>query len=287
MSELLNKRPSAPTLRRIGSLWPEDAYYPSKEFDGVLPFSGIISRFPPARIEPVYLTAGLASSFTTSIDNPIFRLPTRQDESNGALPASFAMYAPYYVGTGLSPEQIATDVAMQAAAYLKSLDAQHGNDGYVGRLLSVLRSGRTAVQGLQAIEDRNILFDVHDFLAIITNRLHHIAPLIIVDGKLYSAAEAYRQDTHKKVDPYARTLLYKATPAGYTKQFELPEFVRSDPSKLVALGWDFFDEKALRRGAEFAALAAEKLGDPLIRGTLDEHYIPAHARSRDYLLASY
>jgi hypothetical protein len=197
------------------------------------------------------------------------------------------MYAPYYIGTGLTPEQIANDVATQAAVYLRALDAQHGYDGYVGRVLSVLRKGRISHRGLQAIEDRNILLDVHDFLAIITNRLRHIAPVTIIEGKLCSAADAYRKDTHDMVDPYVGTLVYRAGPEGYWECFRLPELIRSDPSKLVALGWDFFDTRELRRGAEFAALAAEKLGDPLVRSALDERYLPAHERSREYLLATY
>ena len=62
--------------------------------------------------------------------------------------------------------------------------------------------------------------------------------------------------------------------------------VPADPSQLVALGWDYFDTKALRRGAEFAALAAEKIGEPLVRGSLSEHYIPSYDRKREYLLAA-
>jgi hypothetical protein len=260
---------------------------PSKVFERVVPFSDFLGELPPSEIKLDHLTAGLAATFTTTIDNPVFRLPTIEEERDGALSAAFAMYAPYYVGTGFTPEQIANDVSSQAAAYLQFLDSQHGHDGYVGRMLSVLRGGRVTHRGLQAIEDRNILFDVHDFLATITNRLHHVAPLVLVGGKLYSAAEAYRAGTHEKVDPYAATVLYQATPEGFYERFELPEFIRSDPAQLVALGWDFFDTRALRRGAEFAALAAEKLGNPIVRSALSEHYIPAHRRISEYLSAAH
>lgn len=261
--------------------------YAHREFQRAIPFGDFIRRYPPSEIESGYVTSGLAAALTTNIDNPVFKLPTTQDERNGAIPAAFAMYAPYYIGTGLTPEQIANDVAVQAAAYLKALDAEHGYDGYVGRMLSVLRRGRIAHGGLQRIEDRNCLFDVHDFMATITNRLHHIAPLVIVRGRPYSAAEQYREDTHEKVDPYSSTVVYEVTPGGYNERFELPEFVRSDPSELIALGWDFFDSRALRRGAEFAALAAEKIGNPLVRGSLTAHYIPAYTRRGEYLRAAY
>jgi hypothetical protein len=287
MSELIATPPSGVTSQWPGLPQPETERYPEKEFELMVPFSDFVSRVPPSNIGPDYLTSDLAASLTTNIDNPVFKLPNRQDERNGALPAAFAMYAPYYVGTGLTPEQIANAVAMQAALYLKRLDAEHGYDGYAGRALSVLRRGRIAHRGLQAIEDRNVLFDVHDFMAVITNRLHHIAPLIMVGGKPYSAAEAYRADTHDKVDPYVKTVVYQVAPRGYYKRFELPEFIRSNPAQLVALGWDFFDTRTLRRGAEFAALAAEKVGEPLVRGSLSENYIPSHIRSRQYMLAAH
>jgi hypothetical protein len=264
---------------------PEDEHR-DIEFRRVLPFGRFARQVPPSGIGSDYLTAGLAAAFTARIDNPIFKLPTEEDERSGAIPAAFATYAPYYVGTGLSPEQIANDVAMQAALFLKTLDAQHGHDGYVGRMLSVLRSGRVAQHGLQAIEDRNILLDIHDFMFTIINRLRHVALLNASEAHPYSAANAYRAATHDKVDPYAKTVVYQPTPDGYSERFALPDFTRSDPAGLVALGWDFFDSKSLRTGAEFAALAAEKVGDPLIRYALSEHYIPPYMRTRDYLLAA-
>ena len=97
----------------------------------------------------------------------------------------------------------------------------------------------------------------------ITNRLRHVALLNTGRTQPYSAAKAYRAGTHDVVDPYADTVVYQATPDGYSERFVLPDFTRSDPARLVALGWDFFDTKSLRIGAEFAALAAEKVGDPL------------------------
>lgn len=260
--------------------------YPSRVFERTVPFSDVVSQFPAVEIPSDHLTAGLAAAFTTTVDNPIFKLPTPTDESNGAIPASFAMYAPYYVGTGFTPEQIANDVAGQAAAYLKSLDALHGHDGYVGRMLSVLRAGHIAHQGLQAIEDRNILYDIHDFLGVITNKLHHIAPVVVAGGQICSAARAYRADTHEQVDPYAKTVIYHPAPDGYHETFQLPEFIRSDPAQLVALGWDFFGTAALHRGAEFAALAAQKLGNPVVRSILSDYYVPPSRRNREYLLAS-
>ena len=272
-----------------GSAQEGSEQFPEKEFERAVPFTDFVSeqRYATSEIEVEYLTAGLAATFTTTIDNPVFKLPTAADERAGALPAAFAMYAPYYIGTGMTPDQIAIDVATQAAAYLSRLEADHGYDGYVARMLSVLRRGRIAQHGLQHIEDRNILYDVHDFMATISNRLHHIAPVTIVGGKLYSSAEAYRADTHDKVDPYVDSVIYVPTSAGLEERFELPEFIRSDPSQLVALGWDFFDTWALRRGAEFAALAAEKVGDPLVRSSLTEHYVPYHIRRRAYMLAAH
>lgn len=261
------------------------AHYPAKEFEGVVPFSDFVVSTPPAMIPGDHLTAGLAADFSTHIDNPVFKLPTADDERSGALPAAFAMYAPYYVGTGYTPEQIANDVAEQAASFLKRLDVQHGYDGYTGRMLSVLRRGQIAHRGLQAIEDRNIMFDVHDFLATITNRLHHIAPSISAMGNTDASAESYRTATHEVVDPYARSVVYWFEPEGYKERFVLPQFVRSDPADLVAMGWDFFDTAELRRGAEFAALAADKLGNPLVRSAVSALYIPPHARSRNYLSA--
>lgn len=287
MSDVLTNSAADPGIVSQQSPQQNSDQFSCKEFERVIPFSDFVSQFAPTEIRPDYLTAGLAAAFTTSIDNPSFKLPTGQDERDGALPAAFAMYAPYYVGTGFTPEQIANDVAGQAASYLKSLDAQHGYDGYIARMLAVLRSGRVAHRGLQAIEDRNILFDVHDFLAMITNRLHHVAPVVVVGGRVYSAAEAYREGTHEKVDPYTKTVIYSATPGGYNERFALPEFIRSDPAQLAALGWDLFDTKTLRRGAEFAALAAGKLGNPIVRSALSENYIPGHVRSRDYLIAAY
>lgn len=260
--------------------------YPSREFEHPIPFSEFVSRFLPSTIRADYLTSGLAAEFTYKVDNPVFKLPTKLDERNGAVPAAFAMYAPYYIGSGLTPEQIANDVAEQAAVYLKQLDAEHGYDGYVGRVLSVLRSGRVTSRGLQGIEDRNILFDVHDFMALITNRLRHIGRLTVVGGKLWSVAEEYRADTHEIVDPYVNTVEYEMALQGLTERFELPEFIRSNPDKLVSLGWDFFKSDKLRRAAEFAALAAEKIGEPLVRGSLSELYVPADTRRNQYLLAA-
>jgi hypothetical protein len=261
--------------------------YPGKDMERTVPFIELVSQDPPSELHPEHVAAGLAAVFTTSIDNPFFRLPSKQDERNGAVPAAFAMYAPYYVGTGFTAEQIAVDVATQAAAYLHRLDAQHGYDGYVGRMLSVLRLGHVSRLGLQAIEDRNILYDVHDFLALITNRLHHIVPLVLVGAEPSSPAIAYRAETHARVDPYVETVAYQAMQGKLSEQFKLPEFVRSNPSELVALGWDFFKSKSLQRGAEFAALAAEKVGDPVIRESLEEHYIPAHRRAREYAARAY
>src|SRR5689334_251163 len=92
-----------------------------RQFERIMPFSDFVKSRQPEEIDPDYATAGLAAAFTTNIDNPSFKLPTEEDERSGALPAAFAMYAPYYVGTGLTPEQIANDIAMQAAVYLKQL----------------------------------------------------------------------------------------------------------------------------------------------------------------------
>jgi hypothetical protein len=263
----------------------EIATYPERAFERPVAFSDVVAEMPPSEIEPDVLTSGLAATFSARIDNPFFRLPARQDERTGAIPAAFAVYAPYYIGTGYTPEQIAKDIAQQGALFLKRLDAEHGYDGYVGRLMAVLRGGHISHRGLQALEDRNIMFDVHDFMALITMRLHHLAPVVVVGGRLYSPAEAYRTDTHETVDPYAQTIAYEAAPGGLNQRFELPEYIRSDPSKLVALGWDFFDSIALRRGAEFAALAAEKVGDPLVRSALSEHYVPPDVRRRMYMAA--
>ena len=251
-----------------------------------VPFSDMIVEAVPGSLPVEHLQAGLAAAFSTTVDNPFFKLPTAQEERNGAVSAAFAMYGPYYVGTGLTPEQIAADVATRAALYLRHLDEQHGHDGYVGRLMSVLRSGRTTQHGLQAIEDRNILFDVDDFLAGITHRLRHIAPVIFVGGKPHSAAEVYRDETHELVDPYVRTVDYDVEGDALQERFALPRFVRSDPDKTVALGWDFFTSWELRRAAEFAALAAERVGNPLVRESLRQQYVPLHARVREYLEAS-
>ena len=133
MSDLL-REPSADIAPHEEAPQPEDEHQ-AIEFRRVLPFGRFARQVPPSGIGSDYLTAGLAAAFTSRIDNPVFKLPTEEDERAGAIPATFAMYAPYYVGTGLSPEQIANDVAMQAALYLKTLDAQHGYDGYVGRIV--------------------------------------------------------------------------------------------------------------------------------------------------------
>jgi hypothetical protein len=260
--------------------------YPGKDIARPVPFIELIGMNPPKELNPEHLAAGLAAAFTSNIDNPFFKLPSRQDEQNGAVPADFAVFAPYYVGTGFTPEQIAIDVASQSAAFLKRLDAQHGYDGYVGRMMSVLRRGHLSKYGLQAIEDRNILYDVNDFLAIITNRLHHLVPMVLIGNEPHSPAQDYRGETHTRVDPYIDTMAYEASRGDLNEQFTLPEFVRSNPDELVALGWDFFKSSALRRGAEFAALAAEKVGAPIVRETLEEHYIPAGQRRRVYTEAA-
>ncbi len=288
MSEIVNESLiGIPVLTKDRQPLSQERLYPGKDMERTVPFIELVGQDPPSELHPEHIAAGLAAIFTTSIDNPFFRLPSNQDERNGAVPAAFAMYSPYYVGTGFTPEQIALDVASQAAAYLQRLDAQHGYDGYVGRMLSVLRLGHVSRHGLQAIEDRNILYDVHDFLALITNRLHHIVPLVLVGNEPYSPAIAYRTETHSKVDPYVETVAYQASQGKLNEQFKLPEFVRSNPNELVALGWDFFKSRSLQRGAEFAALAAEKVGDPVIRESLEEHYIPAHLRAREYMAGAY
>jgi hypothetical protein len=259
---------------------------PGMQIERQVPFSDLIVETIPGSLPVAHLQAGLAATFSTAIDNPFFKLPTAQDERNGAIPAAFAMYGPYYVGTDLTPEQIAVDVAARAALYLRYLDDMHGHQGYVGRLMSVLRSGRVMHNGLQAVEDRNILFDVDDFLAGITHRLRHVAPVVFLGGKPCSAAEAYRDETHALVDPYVRTVDYDAEGDALRERFVLPHVVRSDPNKTVALGWDFFTAWEMRRAAEFAALAAERVGNPLVRGSLRERYIPAHVRMREYMRAS-
>jgi hypothetical protein len=256
------------------------------QIERLVPFSDMIVEIEPCGLSAEHLKAGLAASFSTTIDNPFFKLPSVQDERNGAVPAAFAMYAPYYVGAGLTPEQIAGDVATRAALYLRYLDDLHAHDGYVGRLMSVLRSGCVAHSGLQALEDRNILLDVDDFLAGITRRLRRIAPVAFGNGKLYSAAEAYRDETHEQVDPYVRTVGYDAAGDALQERFVLPRFVRSDPDKTVALGWDFFTSREMRRAAEFAALAAERVGNPVVRDALQERYVPLDGRIRAYLEAS-
>ena len=258
---------------------------PGMQIERQVPFSDLIVEVDPD-LSDEHLKAGLAATFSTTVDNPFFKLPSAQDERAGAVPAAFAMYGPYYVGTGMTPEQIAVDVATRAALYLRYLDELHDHDGYVGRLMSVLRSGHVTHSGLQAIEDRNILFDVDDFLAGITHRLRRIAPVIIVNGKVHSPAEVYRDQTHELVDPYIRTVDYDVKGDNLQERFSLPRFLRSDPGKTVALGWDFFTSKELRRAAEFAALAAERVGNPLVRDALDEQYIPAHARMLEYVTAS-
>src|SRR4051812_3610303 len=200
MTQLLTTTSSALSSPGQASRPEVEGQYPPIAFEHIVPFSDYVREAPPAIVGPEYLTPGLAAAFTSSIDNPVFKLPTIEDAKSGALPAAFAMYTPYYIGTGFTPEQIANDVAQQGAMYLAALEAEHGYDGYVGKMMSVLRRGRIAHSGLQAIEDRNILFDAHDFMASITNRLHHIAPMTIVGGKPYSAAIAYRSTTHEKVD---------------------------------------------------------------------------------------
>src|SRR6476620_2228376 len=118
MSENLAIALTSPTSQAQESLQRETELYPGREFERAVPFSDFVIWVPPSNIDPDYLTSDLAAAFTTNIDNPVFKLPTRQDERNGALPSAFAMYAPYYVGTGLTPEQIAKDVATRAALYL-------------------------------------------------------------------------------------------------------------------------------------------------------------------------
>jgi hypothetical protein len=254
--------------------------YPGKRIERPVPFSDLVTQETPADISREHLEAGLASTFSTTIDNPFFKLPSAQDEQSGAVPAAFAMYGPYYVGTNFTPEQIAVDVATRAASYLHYLDCQHNHDGYVGRLMSVLRTGHLARRGAQSIEDRNILFDVDDFLAGITNRLRHIAQVVYVNGKPSSPAELYRDETHDLVDPYVRTVSigYGDHDKTLHERFVLPQFIRSDPAKLVTLGWDFFSSREMRRAAEFAALAAERVGNPLVRESLQEHYVPPVSR---------
>lgn len=271
---------------RVSEPGPARAQPAGIQIERQVPFSDLIVEAVPSSLSVEHLRAGLAATFSATMDNPFFKLPTTQDERDGAVPAAFAMYGPYYVGTDLTPEQIAVDLATRAALYLHYLDDLHDHDGYVGRLMSVLRSGRVAHRGLQAIEDRNILFDVDDFLAGITHRLRRIAPVVLVGGKPYSAAEVYRNETHELVDPYVRTVDYDVEGDALQERFVLPRSVRSDPNKTVALGWDFFTAKELRRAAEFAALAADRVGNPLVRDSLREQYIPAHARMREYLVAS-
>lgn len=290
MSTLESVNDSA-TAARAGeggeeSIRPAPSRDHAVQIERQVPFSDMIVEAVPDSLPVEHLAAGLAATFSTTIDNPFFKLPSAQDERSGAIPAAFAMYGPYYIGTDLTPEQIAMDVATRAALYLRYLDDLHDHNGYVGRLMSVLRTGRVAQGGLQAIEDRNILFDVDDFLAGITHRLRRIAPVIFVAGKPYSAADVYRDRTHELVDPYVRTVDYDAEGDSLQERFELPKVVRSDPTRTVALGWDFFPAWEMRRAAEFAALAAERVGNPLVRGSLHEQYIPAHARLRKYLTAS-
>jgi hypothetical protein len=280
---LTQPSPDTPT-GDMETLIPGVQQYPGTIIEHIVPFSEFVLQSPPEELQLDHLTAGLAADFTTHIDNPFFKLPTPRDEQNGAVPAAFAMYAPYYIGTGLTPEQIAIDVAQRAATYLKYLDAEHGYDGYVGRMLSVLRSGHVTRHGLQGIEDHNILYDVNDFIGSITNRLRHIAPVTIVAGKPYSAAEIYRADTHREVDPYIETLVYGASGDNLNQSFTLPQFIRSDPAKVIALGWDFFKSPTLRRAADFAALAAEKIANPVIRDALAANYIPPEVRRKEYYL---
>ncbi len=258
--------------------------YPGKRIERAVPFSDLFTQEPPADISREHLEAGLASTFSTTIDNPFFKLPSAQDEQSGAVPAAFAMYGPYYIGTPLTPGQIAVDLATRAACYLHYLDCQHSHDGYVGRLMSVLRTGHVARRGPQSLEDRNILFDVDDFLAGITHQLRHIAPVVYGNGKPVSPAELYRDETHDLVDPYVRTVSigYGNHDKTLQERFVLPQFIRSDPAKLITLGWDFFSSREMRRAAEFAALAAERVGNPLVRESLQEHYLPPHSRSLEY-----
>jgi hypothetical protein len=258
--------------------------YPGKRIERATPFSDLVAQAPPADISLEHWEAGLASTFSTTIDNPFFKLPSARDEENGAVSAAFTMYGPYYIGTNLTPEQIAVDVATRAACYLRYLDSQHNHDGYVGRLMSVLRKGHLAHRGPQSIEDRHILFDVDDFMATITHQLRHIAPVGYVNGKPSSPAEVYRDETHDLVDPYVRTVSIGYADHDKTLQelFVLPQFIRSDPARLVALGWDFFTSREMRRAAEFAALAAERVGNPLVRESLQEHYVAPHSRMLAY-----
>jgi hypothetical protein len=262
----------------------DQPHYPGKRIERPVPFSELVTQESPADISVEFLEAGLASTFSTTIDNPFFKLPSAQDEQSGAVPAAFAMYGPYYIGTDLTPEQIALDVATRAACYLRYLENQHNHDGYVGRLMAVLRTGHVARRGPQSVVDRNILFDVDDFLAGITHRLRHIAPVAYVNGKPFSGAELYRDETHDLVDPYVRTMSvgYEDHDQTLHERFVLPQFIRSDPARLVALGWDLFSSREMRRAAEFAALAAERVGNPLVRETLQEHYIPPHSRLLAY-----
>jgi hypothetical protein len=290
----MNNAPDLPTqpspstpLVDLEPLIPGIQQYHGKTIEQIVPFSDFVLQSPPDELQHEHLTAGLAADFTTHIDNPFFKLPTGQDERYGAVPAAFTMYAPYYIGTGFTPELIATDVAERAAAYLKYLDAEHGYDGYVGRMLSVLRTGHVTKRGLQGIEDQNILYDVNDFMASITNRLRHIAPVTIVAGKPYSAAEVYRTDTHREVDPYVGTVVYGASGDRLSQRFVLPQFIRSDPAQVIALGWDFFKSFTLRRAAEFATLAAEKVANPIVRATLDANYIPPDVRRKLYSLRAH
>jgi hypothetical protein len=263
---------------------PDQLQYPGKRIERAVPFSDLVTQGPPTDISREHLEAGLASTFSTTIDNPFFKLPSAQDEQSGAVPAAFAMYGPYYIGTNLTPEQIAVDVATRAACYLRYLDCQHSHDGYVGRLMSVLRTGHLAQRGPQSIEDRHILVDVDGFLAGITHQLRHIAPVAYVNGRPSSPAEVYRDESHDLVDPYVHTVSigYGDHDKTLRERFVLPQFIRSDPAKLVTLGWDFFSSWELRRAAEFAALAAERVGNPLVRESLQEHYIPLHARMLEY-----
>src|SRR5689334_7826599 len=80
--------------------------YPGKRIERPVPFSDLVAQEPPADISLEHLEAGLAATFSTTIDNPFFKLPSAQDVESGAVPAAFAMYGPYYIGTNFTPEQI-------------------------------------------------------------------------------------------------------------------------------------------------------------------------------------
>lgn len=206
----------------------------------------------------------LAWKLSVTEDNPILWIPNSADVAAGALPPTG--FEPYFLGTDLSPKQTLLAIAELGAQELELLAGRHHDDEYyIGRVLSILQSGQISEHDPQRAQDIQTLAELDAILGSLTRRLGRQA-------EADPEARAYREDTHRLVNPFIPRLTYARPGAERViETYQLPDVSRTKGTMAPELS--DLPTYRLRQGWRFLALLGTRLGNGPVRTGLQGRWV--------------